>query len=504
MHRRADRYFEENKPHAGLGRASLRSGALLMSARLVNVIVQVGSTILLARLLDPYQYGLATLVLALTAFAPFLIDLGTTDASINRPRITRREISSLYWLNVAIGAALTVLFAAASGLIASFFGERSLVGIALWSSLTFVLTGLSVQHYSLMRRAMEFDRISAIDIAANLAGSVIAIGMALTGWSYWALVAKPLLTLVFTTAGAWYFCPWIPGRPRLDGEVKQMLRFGLGVTGFTLTDQLTRSADRLAVGYFYGPGPLGYFQNAYLLYGNAINILAESLHNVAVSGLSKLKEDAAALKRAWASALSLLSFVSTAAFAVLAVTSQDLVVLLLGEKWAPAGPILCILGVRGIAHCVERTLGWLHVVAGRSDRWMKWGAFSAACLLASMAIALPFGPVGVAAAYAVTTFALFVPTLVYAGRPLGIGARDVLSASGPQVAAGVIAAVAGLGLQQAFLADASHLVRFLISIPICLSIYLAVAVGVFRVTEPLRHAAALLKDLAARRGARRD
>ena len=69
----------------------------------------------------------------------------------------------------------------------------------------------------------------------------------------------------------------------------------------------------------------------------------------------------AELKRSWAVALSLVSFFSTPVFAVLAVTGQDFVVLLLGQNWAPAGPILCILAVRGIAQSIERTLGWLHV-----------------------------------------------------------------------------------------------------------------------------------------------
>ena len=98
-----------------------------------------------------------------------------------------------------------------------------------------------------------------------------------------------------------------------------------------------------------------------------------SLHNVAVSSLSKLRDNLAELKRSWAAALSTLSFISAAAFAGLAVTGQDFVVMLLGEKWVPVGPLLCIFAVRGIAQGTERTLGWLQVVAGRSDRWMRWG-----------------------------------------------------------------------------------------------------------------------------------
>ena len=106
MKRNVDQYFEENKPYAGLGRTSLRGGVAFVVARGVNIIVQLASTILLARLLSPHDFGLVTMVLALVGFAPMLIDLGTTDASTQKTRITPVEISTLFWLNIAIGGAL--------------------------------------------------------------------------------------------------------------------------------------------------------------------------------------------------------------------------------------------------------------------------------------------------------------------------------------------------------------------------------------------------------------
>ena len=149
----------------------------------------------------------------------------------------------------------------------------------------------------------------------------------------------------------------MPGRPQLTPAVKELVGFGMGVTGFTMTDYVAKSADRLAIGYFYGAGPLGYFQNAFNIYNNLLSILTEPLHNIAVSSLSKLRSNVEELKRSWTTALSSLSFFSAAVFSVLAVTAQDFVVILLGQKWAPAGPLLCIFAVRGIAHSVERTLG---------------------------------------------------------------------------------------------------------------------------------------------------
>lgn len=496
MKRKVYNYFEENKPRAGLGRDSLHNGVAFVAARSLNMVVQVGTTILLARLLSPRDYGLVAMVFALVGFAPMLIDLGTTDATVQRKRITHVDVSALFWLRVAIAGTLMLLLVGGSGFIASFYGEPALTDIALVSSLTFVVAALSAQHFALMRRAMQFKRMAIIEISSNVISSIVAITMALTGWGYWALVAKPILGSGLSAVAAWVSCPWLPGRPRFTPEAKEMVGFGMGVTGFTMTDYLAQYADRIALGYFYGAGPLGYYQNALLLYNNLLSLFTQ-LHDVAVSSLSKLRNNVDELKRSWAAALSSLTFFSSLAFAGLAVTGQDFVVILLGQKWAPAGPLLCIFAVRGIAHVVERTLGWLHVAAGRSDRWMRWGFFSAVFQLMALLAAIPFGLAAVATAHTIATFCLFVPALVYAGRPVGIGGKDVLRAVGPQTVAALTTVAIGFAAQRLFLDDYSQLMRFALSVPICVAVYLTVAVGVFRVTGPLNLAFSLLRDLSS-------
>lgn len=496
MSSKSQKYFDENKPHAGLGRRSLHSGVAFIAARGLNILVQVGSTILLARLLNPHDYGLVAMVFALIGFAPMLIDLGTSDATVQKDRITHAEASALFWLKVAIGGTLALLLAGGSGFIASFYGEPALTSIAIASSLSLVMAALSSQHFALMRRAMQFRHIATIDIFSNVISSIIAISMAFTGWGYWALVAKPILTTSLSAIAAWLVCPWVPGRPRFCGGSMEIVRFGLGVTGFTMTDYWARSADRISLGYFYGAGPLGYFQNAFLLYDNVLGLFTQ-LHDVAVASLSKLRNDVDELKRSWAAALSSLTFFSAAAFSVLAVTAQDFVVLLLGQKWALAGPLVCIFAVKGIAHVTERSLGWLHVAAGRSDRWMRWGVFSAICQLVAVFAGLPFGLTGVAVAHATITFCLFIPALAYAGQPLGIGAKDVLRAVGPQTLAALSTVVIGYMMQRALLADLPQLTRFLVAVPICLAVYLSLIVGIFRVTAPLYLLLSVLRDLSS-------
>jgi PST family polysaccharide transporter len=451
---------------------------------------------ILARLLGPSDVGLFALVASLTGLAPVLIDLGTRDAAVQKPKITEQEVSALFWLTLGMGACLAAFLILGSPWLVSYYEEPRLGAIAVYSSLSFVFSAISCQHVALLRRAMMFRRIAVIEVTSNLIGSVVAITMASTGWGYWALVAKPIVTAVYTAIAAFVSCPWMPGIPRLSAGVKEMLKFGVHITGFTVTDYAGRSMDQLALGKVTTATQLGFYRQGLYVYDNAIGLLSISLHSVAVASLSKLRDDLDKLRRSWATALSAVAFFAMPIFSVMAVTSQDIIVILLGAKWEPAGALVEIMALRGIPHVVERTLGWLHVSAGRADRWMRWGIVGSVAHLVALFCGLPFGPKGVVIAYVILMYLLFIPALAYAGKPLGIRARDVVRTVGPQFAGALIALAAGLLLQRSLAGEqVPRLVRIFCLTSLCLAVYYIVVVLLFKVRKPLEVAQTLCRDM---------
>jgi polysaccharide transporter, PST family len=281
--------------------------------------------------------------------------------------------------------------------------------------------------------------------------------------------------------------------------VREMLGFGLNSTGFTMTDFVGRSVDRVAIGYQSGPVSLGYYQNARFVYDNLLDVLVAATHGVAVASLSKLRQDPRELRRLWAKALSTLAFYAMPAFGLLAVVSQDLIVVLLGRRWASAGILLSIFALRGIPNSVERTLGWLHVTAGRTDRWMRWGVVATAAHLVALFAGLPFGAMGVVVSYVICMYVLFVPALAYAGQPLGIGARDVVQAVGLQLVAALGSSASAFLFGLAFLERVDPVTRMALLAVVHLSSYLFLAVGVFKVRMPLAVMLSLIRDARPRR-----
>jgi len=463
------------------------------------VFVQLASQIVLSRLLNPEDLGLVTVVTALTGFAPLLIDLGTRDAAVQKQQITEGEVSALFWLTVGMGTGFAILLAGCSSLIATVYADSRLQAIALCSSTAFVFSSLSCQHLALMRRTMMFQKIAVTEVGSNVVGSAVAVAMALMHFGYWALVAKPIVVALFTAVACFSWCRWVPGIPKVTPGVKEMLKFGVNLTGFTFTDYIGRAMDRIILAKRTTATEVGLYQNALFVYDNALSLLSISLHSVAVASLSKLRDDLEKLRRSYATALSAVAFFAMPIFAIMAVTGRDIVVVVLGDKWSKTGLLVELLAIRGIPHVVERTLGWLHVAGGRADRWMRWGILSSAAHLVALFCGLSYGTVGVAIAYAVTMYVLFVPALAYAGQPLGIGARDVLRAVGPQLVGALASVAMGYLLEHLFMEGLPGVVRAVFLTITCLIVYLVVVVGIFQVRKPLQVARTMILDVVPAR-----
>lgn len=294
-------------------------------------------------------------------------------------------------------------------------------------------------------------------------------------------------------------CRWIPGRPSITRGARQMLRQGLHGAGFLITDYIAGSSDRVAIGHQSGPIALGYYQNAMFIYENLCALLVLSAHNVAVASLVKAQRDLNELRRLWGKALLTLEFYAMPAFGLLAVTGRDLIPLLFGSKWSYAGILVSIIALRGIPHAVERTMGWLHVTAGRNDRWLRWGFIALGAQLIALFAGLPYGPQGVAVAFVACTFVLFIPAIAYSGRPLGIKMTDVVAVIWRPLVASLAAVTIGFALRYTILTDYSMLFRIILLGIVYLTTYLVIVVWILGEDMPLRVLLGLVREWSPQR-----
>ena len=411
-----------------IGHHAVRGGVATLMGQSAKFLVQVITTMILARLLVPGDFGLLAMVMAMTAFLTPFKDLGLSTATLQRGELNHVQISNLFWINTGIGAVLASALTLTAPLISRFYDQPILLSTICVFSLTFVLEGLGIQHRALLQRQMRFMSLSFLEICAAVLASIAAIGAAWKGMGHWALVIQQL-TLPFVIAlGAWLICPWRPGVPSSKSGVRPMVTFGGQLTASNILHAFSRNFDNVLIGWRWGASALGLYSKAYALLLLPLNQISRPLGAVAIASLSRLQNEPDRFRRFYCLLVTLLAFATTPVLVVMAVLSRDIILVVLGEQWLEASAIFTVLAIAALGQPVAGTIGLVYASLGQADRELRWTLITTPLLMASFLIGLPWGPLGVATAYAVAIHTIRFPTLWYAFRYAPVKTRDFLKA----------------------------------------------------------------------------
>jgi PST family polysaccharide transporter len=436
--------FDTEHLKSDIKQRSLRGGAATMLGEGVRFVIRIVSTMVLARLLVPADFGLVAMVTAVTGFAGLLGDIGLSMATIQKAEINHQQISTLFWINAGMGALVGLVTAALAPLIAWFYGEPRLTMITVALAGLFLVGGVTVQHAALLKRQMRFVTLQSIQVVSALAGVGAAILCAWMGAGYWALVVMQAASTLAQGVGVWLVCGWRPGLPRTRSGVRSMLVFGGNITAFNVVNYFARNVDHILIGRFWGPEPLGLYNKAYGLLMMPLKQINMPLHSVVIPALSRLRDDLAHYRSYYLKTAFLITLVSTPVIGWFIVCSEDLILVMLGPQWLPASDIFSVLGIAALVQPLYFTQGWLHMSAGRSDRYLRWGLVASGLTVLGFLIGVPYGPIGVAASYAVVSWAIIAPCMWYAGHSAGISARDIFGAVYKNLLAGIGSIVAAI------------------------------------------------------------
>lgn len=388
--------FSTEHLQADLKGRSVRGGLLTLTSQGAQFVLQSISTVVLARLLVPADFGLVAMVTAITGLGQAFADLGLSEATIQHPEISHAQVSTLFWINAAIGLMLTSITAILAPVLAWFYREPRLANITLLVSLTFLIGGLRVQHDALLRRQMRFSSLAIRDVASYVLAVPVAITLAWRGFGYWALVALPL-TLNFTVmALSWLMVHWRPGLPRRDAKVRSLIAFGGNVAASYLISNVYRSADSVLIGWYWGAGPLGLYSRAYNLLMLPVRQLGTPARSVAVPAFSRVQDDPERLARYYLRAANVIMWVTAPIFGFLFVAAEPVIVLTLGNRWREAAPVFQILAIFALGQLLLESTVWLLVSRGQSNRLLKLSLVISPIIVASYAAGLRFGIKGVA------------------------------------------------------------------------------------------------------------
>lgn len=442
----ANNHFDTAHLSTDLRGRSARGGAVTLAGQVTTFVLGLVSTVILARILPPSDFGLLAMVAAFTGFLSMFKDLGLGQAVVQRSLISHEQVSALFWINVGVSAAVAAVAALASPLIAIFYGEPALVGVTAVVASFILVSGLGIQHQALLTRQMRFSAMVAVDIVAQVTAVAAAIAIAFAGGRYWSLVVLAGVKALMQTGLLWALCDWRPSKPARTSGVKALVAFGSNITGFNLINYWARNLDNMLIGWRWGAGPLGLYSKAYSLLMMPLSQVNGPAARVATPALSRLKNEPDRYRSAYRQILAVTTLLTMPLIAFLIVSVDWVVLLVLGSQWRDAAPIFAWLGLAGLLQPVANTTGWLFITQDRTGEMFRWGVIGSTLSMVSFVVGLPFGPVGVAASYALVDVVIKTPLLFFfVGRRGHVRTHELYSIlSFPLLLAAAVAGVAYL------------------------------------------------------------
>ena len=426
------------------------NGALAIGiAQLIKLPFQIGSLIVLPRLLQPIDYGIYAMIDPLIAIAALILNFGISQAVIQAPGLQRNQVAGLFWITVIAGCAAGVLMLAASPLVSALYHEPRAGIVAAVSSVFLIFTGLTNIHEALLNRKMKFAwvaMIGAISVALGFIASVIA---AYLGAGYWSLLLGFGVQQVVSLVGCWLGVGWIP---REKPEFKGLLRFYQFGGPIMLADAATvmaRDADSILIGRYVGGAGLGHYDRGNKLAIVPVLRINTLLQSLMLPILSRLNEEAERYRWAYLRVIRQLMLFITPGVVAVGVTAPVLVPFVIGEQWASAAPIFAWLTLAALHRPVSMSMDMLFISQGRTRDYLIWSAFSTITSLASFIIGLRWGALGVAAAFALSDLLLRMPVLWWWVTRRGpIKMADLYASSAPFAAGAAVAFIVLTAIQQ--------------------------------------------------------
>ncbi len=455
-------FFNTEYLMADLKGRSVRGGAVTIAAQGVMFFIHMGSTMVLARLLTPQDFGLIAMVTAVTGFVVMFKDMGLSMATVQKAEINHGQISTLFWINVVLSLGIMLVTAALAPAIAWFYGEPRLTWITLALAGAFVFGGLTVQHQALLRRSMRFGTLALIRIIGMLVGIVAAIIAAWYGAGYWALVIMQLSGAIAGAIAVWVVCGWRPGLPVRRSGVREMLAFGGNLTGFNIINYFARNLDNILIGWRWGSGPLGLYSKAYDLLTLPLRQVSGPLSVVAVPALSRLQEEPRRFRSYYRKGLTLTTMISMPIVVFSFVVADKAILIVLGEQWTGAIQIFRVLGIAAfVGTTAGPGLGWVYVALGNVRRQFLVSIVATGSLVIGFVIGQRWGPIGIAAAFSIHALVWRIPGAIICFWRTFLKLNDYLGAIWRPVVASIMAGVCLFLIDSYFLTNMNLLVRFL-------------------------------------------
>lgn len=356
-----------------------------------NAVCQILSLffgIFLARILTPSDYGPIGMLAIFSAIAGSLQDSGFVVAIANRKKVGHDDYNAVFWFNILISLFMYGVLYACAPLIADFFNEPVLVKLSRYNFLGFVVAAFGIAPSAYLFRELKVKQKSIALMLSIAFSGMVGIAMALNGYSYWGIATQSIVYVLVRTIVCWYFTPWRPSFKVNFAPLKYLFAFSYRLLITNVFQRFNWNIFSFILGKFY-KNDVGNYTKAAEWFNMGGEVVNGMVNAVSQPVLAKVVDDNERQLRVFRKMLRFTVFIAFPLMLGMSLVSEELITVVIGEKWLESAKMLKILAVWGAFMPIQSMQTNLLVSRGRSRIFM-WGTIAQGLLTLAILLAMSF------------------------------------------------------------------------------------------------------------------
>ena len=413
----------------------------------VQAISWIG-TIVVARLLAPADYGLMAIAGIFISLMALIMEMGLAQGLVQRSEITPQQEDAVFWLSLLLGGGLFLLLFLTAPLIADFYRMPELTALLRLCAVGLVISSLKAVPFAMLMRRMDFRSRALVEMTGSLCSMLTVVALAFSGFGVWSLAWGALVQQSIVSAGFLRKMRRWP-RPRLHlSHIRGILSFGLNVTGANIAYVVSSQAGVFIIGKFLGGHLTGIYSLALQLATMPLDKIGAVFNQVGFPALARVKDDDQQCRALFRDLHRYLLFIAYPILFGMAVVAEDMVDVLLGQKWLAAAPILQVICAVNVMRISGMLITPLLNSRGRAREAFHYSLAGALLLPPAFLAGVQFGIEGVVIAWLAAYPLLYIMLLRYLYREIAVGLGELVTDSRPTLTATILMAGAVLLFQE--------------------------------------------------------
>lgn len=382
-------------------------------------------TIVLARLLEPSDFGLIAIVMVIVSLATIFSDIGLGGALIQRRKLHDIHYSSVFFFNVLAGSILTLITFLSAPWISEFYKNPQLLPVVQVTAFLFIISALHAVQTVILKKELKYEVLTKVNLSASVLSGIIGIGLALWGAGVWSLVAQLVSREILINIFIWSKTHWIPKIAFSFRALKQLWTYGFNMFLAEMLDTIFEKADYLIIGRLFPAATLGFFHQAKQLNQFVIEYTAGSLMSVLFPVLSKIQNNLAQFRRVVIKSTGIICFVTFLLLGGLYLVADELIVLLLGQKWESSIFYFKIILLSGFAYPISALMVNVLSSRGKSKQFLRLEIYKKIIQSINLYILFAFGINAFLYSLIVSSFLGTSLNIWFATREIGLSFYEI-------------------------------------------------------------------------------